>query len=289
MKQLKDIRIRDPFIYCDKESETYYMYGTTAPMSDSLGTENLFSVYKSSDLKTFDDGKIIIDERDISTRKNYWASEMHYYNNRYYLLCTIEVDGKGRGTYSYVSDSCDGIFTQSSISSLTPLGWECLDGTLYIQDGAPYLVFCREWLQIGIGAIYAIRLNDTLTHSEGEAKLLFEASESPRVCSFKNDRFDKCMITDGPYIVKDKGKLIMIWSSLCDDCKYSILQATAENLLGQWKQEDELIFSGDGGHGMIFIDFDGNTKIALHQPNTPNLERAKFYQIEFLNNKIRIK
>ena len=61
MLQKSELRIRDPFIYADKETGWYYMYGTTSLHENLLSAKNTFSVYKTRDLENFDDGKVIVD------------------------------------------------------------------------------------------------------------------------------------------------------------------------------------------------------------------------------------
>jgi len=36
---------------------------------------------------------------------------------------------------------------------------------------------------------------------------------------------------------------------------------------------------GNGGHGMMFTDFEGRLLLALHQPNDEPLERLKLFEI----------
>lgn len=43
------------------------------------------------------------------------------------------------------------------------------------------MVFCHEWMQIGIGSIDAIRLSDSLEYAIGEPIKLFSATEAPWV------------------------------------------------------------------------------------------------------------
>ena len=59
MIKRQDLRIRDPFILVDKENKCYYMYGTTDLEDHCLDARNTFTVYKSYDLESFDDGKVV--------------------------------------------------------------------------------------------------------------------------------------------------------------------------------------------------------------------------------------
>ena len=84
MLKREDIRIRDPFIFTDKENGCYYMYGTTACKEGSLSTEPTLTVYKTEDLEHFSDGKMIFSGAEIGfwADRDYWAPEMHQYNGK---------------------------------------------------------------------------------------------------------------------------------------------------------------------------------------------------------------
>jgi hypothetical protein len=38
-----------------------------------------------------------------------------------------------------------------------------LDGTLWVEDELPYMVFCHEWVQIKDGTVESVRLKDDLS------------------------------------------------------------------------------------------------------------------------------
>lgn len=71
-----------------------------------------------------------------------------------------------RGTAILYSESLLGSFEPFSDGPVTPKNWECLDGTLYIDDsGQLWMVFCHEWIQVGDGEICAIKLSNDLKES----------------------------------------------------------------------------------------------------------------------------
>src|SRR5208283_5178235 len=43
-----------------------------------------------------------------------------------------------------------------------------LDGTFWVEDGVPYMVYCHEWVQIVNGTVEMIRLADDLSGTVGE-------------------------------------------------------------------------------------------------------------------------
>lgn len=275
MLKREDIRIRDPFIYTDVENQCYYMYGTTALTPNSKRAGNTFSVYKTADLENFSDPKVIFDGSASVFWGNYdfWAPELHFYNGKYYLFGSCKADGKHRATHIFVSDAPNGQFVPLTDDPITPSEWECLDGTFYVENDIPYIIFSHEWTQVGDGEFWAMPLSVDLTCAIGEPFLLFRASDNPNV----NERRDGTgnYVTDGPFLYRENDKLNMIWSSFYNG-RYLVLRAWSETLHGEW-QHERSIFDFDGGHAMLFHRLSGERMISLHSPNIENLERAVFY------------
>ena len=134
MLKREEIRIRDPFILTDRERGCYYMYGTTALEKGTLAARNTFSVYKTKDLESFEEPKIIFSGSEIGfwADRDFWAPEVHKHNGKYYLFGSCKAEGKCRATQIFVSDTPDGIFKPVSDKPITPEGWECLDGTFFV-------------------------------------------------------------------------------------------------------------------------------------------------------------
>ena len=255
---VSSLRLRDPFILVDKKTSMYYLH---------FNNNLKIRVYKSKDLSTWkDEGYSFIAKTD------FWAPDVYEYEGRYYLFATFSNAGVKRGTSILVSDSPKGPFTPLVNKAITPSGWMCLDGSLYIdKEGNPWLLFCREWLEAIDGEIYAQRLAKDLKTTEGDPYLLFKASEAPWVGSITSSGVTG-NVTDAPFIYRlDDGKLIMLWSSFRKtDGKYAIGQAVSASgdVLGPWVQEPETLNSDDGGHAMVFKDLKGRLMISYHAPNS---------------------
>lgn len=277
MLERQEIRIRDPFILTDKKAGCYYMYGTTNLVDGSLVAYPKFSVYKSYDLESFEEPKVIFDGEKCGfwADRDFWAAEVHEYRGKYYLFGSCKADGKCRTTEIFVSDTPDGEYVPVSSRNITPEGWECLDGTFLVEDGKPYMVFSHEWVQVGDGEIWATELSEDLSHSVGEPFMLFKASDNPNVSAL--DGKDGCYVTDGPFLYRDGEKLKMIWSSFYGG-RYLVLDAEADTLRDVWHHGGSR-FDFDGGHAMIFETLDGKRMISLHAPNKAGLERATFYEL----------
>jgi hypothetical protein len=201
---------------------------------------------------------------------------MHPYGGKYYLFATVKAEGQRRATHIFVCDTPDGDFTPLSSDPVTPNEWECLDGTLCVEDGAPYIVFCHEWVQCKDGEICALRLKEDLTAPVGEPFLLFKASDNPFVTEYEKGTGN--YVTDGPFLWREEGKLKMIWSSFKNG-KYGIFGASASGLRGVWEHTDDLV-DFDGGHAMLFYTFDGKRKLAMHAPNVYPDERPRFLEVD---------
>ncbi len=277
MQKRENIRIRDPFILTDKEHGCYYMYGTTSLEENSIRAGATFSVYKSYDLEHFEGPKVVVDGPKLGFwgDRDFWAAEVHFYNGKYYLFGSCKAEDKCRATQIFVCDTPDGEFVPVSPEARTPADWECLDGTLCVEDGVPYMVFCHEWLQVKDGQMCAMPMAQDLSHPVGEPFLLFRASENPNVTSSRPE--GDIFVTDGPFLYREGGKLRMIWSSFCNG-RYLVLDEEADNIRGPWKHGGSR-FDFDGGHAMIFERLDGTKMISLHSPNKASLERAFFYEV----------
>ncbi len=277
MLHRNDIRIRDPFIYTDRKAGIYYMYGTTDLRPHSIAADHSFSCYRSTDLEWFE-GPIEIFNAETAPfwgERDFWAAEMHAYGGRYYLFASCKSDTRHRGTQIFVCDTPDGRYVPVAPDPATPADWECLDGTLFVEDGIPYMVFCHEWTQVRNGEICAIPLLPDLSGAAGEPFLLFRATDEPMVAAEPNAAGN--YVTDGPFLWREDGRVHMIWSSFAEG-RYQVFDAVADRLRGAWQHLGSR-FDFDGGHAMLFETLAGERMISLHAPNTSDAERAVFRKI----------
>lgn len=265
-----EINIRDPFILTYEGK--YYMYGTRGANTwDCTDKSKLgFDVYVSEDLENWSAPQPIFECFDgFWGDRQYWAPEVHYYNGKFYLFATFKNENVCRGTAILVCDTPNGRFVEHSRGAVTPREWECLDGTLYIEDGVPYIVFCHEWVQIGDGEVCALRLTDDLKEGVGEPIILWHASTP----SWRDDiRNNGSYVTDGPFHIKEADGLVFMWSSFSKG-EYVEALARSDNgkINGNFTIDEKLLFDKNGGHGMTFTDLDGNMLFVFHSPNeTPN-------------------
>ncbi|MDQ0115543.1 GH43 family beta-xylosidase [Paenibacillus harenae] len=289
----EQIQIRDPFVLAVKADKKYYLYGTT-DKNVWEGKATGFDVYASTDLDRWEGPfPAFRPEEGFWADRHYWAPEVYLYDGKYYMFASFKAESKRRGTQILVSDDPVGPFRPHSDGPVTPGDWECLDGTLHVDEaGQPWMVFCHEWLQVQDGEMCAIPLAKDLKSAAGEPVLLFHASDAPwAVGSEDASNGKKNFVTDGPFLHSAaNGDLLMLWSSHgANGYAIGIARSDSGDIRGPWVQDREPLFGQDGGHGMLFTTFEGELRLAIHRPNnTPN-ERPLFLPIAEEKGRLSIK
>ena len=203
--KLASLRAQDVCILPDAASKTYYMVA-----SGGGGVR----AYTSKDLVNWQGPKTIFRTPtniwgDIRTA-GIWAPEMHHYHGKYYLFLTFNSQNKlpeqwrqwrprvTRGSQILWGDSPGGPFMAFTNHSTTPPDMMTLDGTFWVEDGVPYMVFAHEWVQITDGTIEYVQLKDDLSDTVGEPKKLFRASSA----KWSEPVEEGGSVTDGPYLLE---------------------------------------------------------------------------------------
>ena len=304
-KRLQDINIRDPFIMPDKKQGVYYMYQSSSTSENGKAYGGMIA-WKSRDLKSWEGPIRVFDvPRDNWITGGVWAPEVHKYKGKYYLFATLNSDVRWKGavkhhpaynhraTQIFWSKSPEGPFLPfEGKQPHTPLDEMCLDGTLWVENGTPYMIYCHEWVETLDGEMDLVELKKDLSTPVGEPQRLFCASAA-EWSTGGNTAFEgkKSYVTDGCFLYRTKaGKLLMVWSSFKDGVyAVGIAESDTGKVIGPWRQQQEPLFV-NGGHSMIFEDFEGRLCLVLHSPNSPGgKERAHIYELEDLGHTLKIK
>lgn len=270
----EQINIRDPFILY--ENGKYFLYGSRAKNFGCYS--NGFDVYISDDLTDWTEPiECFNSEQYGLNAKVNWAPEVHKYKEKYYMFATFTQENGMKGTYSLSADSPLGPFVPHSKGALTPSDWECLDGTMFIDElGAPYLIFCHEHVQILDGTVCYVRLSAELDCAIGDVVTMFSASSCEWVDPIQNNHF----VTDGPFMYRSQtNELFMLWSSFVKGNYAELVVKFKNKKLGLEFEHMKPLLDSDGGHGMIFTD-GIKTYFTYHTPNTSLLERPEFCLVE---------
>jgi len=301
-----DLRVRDPFILPDHAARTYYLYRQIANgRRDTTEGVRGVEVFQSKDLRTWTGPQTVFAQPpDFWADAEVWAPEVHAYRGKYYLFVTFTANRplpgasaagappmRPRGTQILVADNPIGPFQPFANQAHTPADWMSLDGTLWVEDGVPWMIFCHEWHQITDGTMDLVQLAPDLSAPVGAPRMLFPATAAPWVKSMKESIGGRDgYVTDGPFLYRTKaGRLLMIWSSFGTQ-RYAIglAESTSGKVAGPWVQHPEPLFKADGGHGMIFTTFEGQLTLCFHQPNSRPLERMQFFALKDIGHTLQL-
>lgn len=271
----EDIHIRDPFVFV--EDGIYYLLGTTT--DDPWGKGSNFTLYTSADLEYFYKKCVMVTDGSLDSYINLWAPEMHKYRGKYYLIVSAFREDLGRGSFIFVSDRLDGNFKMLTGEYITPKGWGCLDATLFVHDGKPYLCFSNEWTtpisRDGDGSLFIAELKDDLTEIVGEPKKIISGKASGIAIEIGDDKV-KGYVAEGPWLYEENGKIVLLWSTIAKG-GYAVVKSVSGNgVFGNYEFE-KIVFDNDGGHCMSFLDLKGKRRLILHQPNISPNERMKLF------------
>lgn len=289
----EEINIRDPFVM--KAEGKYYLYGTRS--STTWGRADGFDCYESSDLENWD-GPFEIYHRPKESRFDcsYWAPECYEYQGKYYLITTLGVAGESKAVYALVSDSPKGPFVMHSEGSLTPEGWKSIDGTLcFTEEKRIFLFFSHSFEDVLDGKMCVVELEADLKRTKGKPVTLFRASEADwsTAIPFAKAEFGidgDAYFSDGPFVYRMRdGSLVLLWSSWSEG-GYAVGAARSEsgNVMGPWVHQEEPFYGKNGGHGMLFTNYEGELYYTLHYPDDKYKEAPVFLRVKEENGKLTI-
>ena len=258
---IDQIEVRDPFIFTDHTRQCYYLHVNTNPT---------ITVYKSKDLKYWKKiGASFTPDANFWGKKDFWAPDLYHYNNSYYLFVTFSGENGKRGTSVLISDHPEGPFKPVKNEPVTPKEQMCLDASLFIdKENQPWLVYCREWLEVVDGQVVIQKLSRDLKDTADKPVVLFSASQSGWAGSISGKEE---YVTDAPIIYyEENGELTMSWSSFTKENRYAIGLAKSKsgNPAGPWEHIHGLVNDDHGGHSMLFHDLSGKLHISYHSPNS---------------------
>ncbi|HYD85436.1 MAG TPA: family 43 glycosylhydrolase, partial [Opitutus sp.] len=176
-----ELRARDACIFPDPATQIYTMYFSSGQRGPNRRPAVV--AYTSKDLEHWTGPTVVFETpADWWADRGIWAPEMHAYRGKYYLFLTFDSSHKfpeqwrdwlprvKRASQVLVADSPLGPFQPFANKPTLPEDMMTLDGTLWEEDGVPYMVFCHEWVQIKDGTVEYVRLKNDLSATVGEPK-----------------------------------------------------------------------------------------------------------------------
>ncbi len=295
-----ELQMSDPFIYPDPETQTYYLTSSGGRMWKSQDLNTWTGPYEIADLS----GTWCADAGFAA------AAEIHKIGDYYYYAATYSDHGEiiqaipGRynvphnQTYILRSDKVEGPYTSFAVEpgyDYEPYEWDCIDGTLYEEDGHIYMIFVHEWTQLIDGTMDYIELSSDLTQTISEWPVtMFRASAAPfcrEMNSISEATFGLKMpgwVTDGPQMFRTQtGKLGMLWSTWGDE-RYlqGICYSASGTIAGPWIQEKEAFLANNSGHGMLFRQFDGTLRYIVHHSEGNGPRKPQLWEVDDSGDKL---
>ena len=298
----EELSMSDPYIYPDPETHTYLLTSSGGRM------------WKSADLKTWTGPYNIIDIKGLWLEKAGFvaAAEIHKIGDWYYYAGTWSdhadliqqvprrYNVPHNQTYLLRSDKPEGPYTSFAITpgyDYEPRDWDCIDGTLYEENGKVYLVFVHEWTQIIDGTMDYVELAPDLSFTMSPKPVtLFRASELP-CCGEMNGLGEATFglrmpgwVTDGPQLFRTQtGKLGMLWSTWGKE-RYlqAVCYSESDTIAGPWVQEPEPFLANNSGHGMLFRTFEGKLVYIVHHAEGDGPRKPQMWNVDDSGDKLKL-
>lgn len=283
-------QIGDPFILVHEGM--YYHYSTSS--------KDGFKVYTSTNLKNWEMNGYCYRDSKVGIG-DFWAPEVYFYNNRFYLFFTSKNKAQNRLMLSVaVADDPLGPFIDVSDRPTFDFGYAAIDAHVFFDDdGRIYMYYAKDCSEnivddIHTSQIYAVELTDDLIHTIGDPVLVL-TPEGPH-----EQRQPNWQWNEGPFMLKEGDTYFLSYSSNFFQSKhYSVSYATSNLPFGPFQKAKEnpiLAYipneiSGPG-HNAYFTALDGTPMTAFHihtDMTDPSGDRQTcFSQYQITNNRLRI-
>ncbi|MDF3076988.1 MAG: beta-xylosidase [Sphingobacteriaceae bacterium] len=258
--------LADPCVL--KYNNKYYLYGT------SDGASSGFKVYVSDDLKTWSSAAGVTDgyalhKNDVWGTKGFWAPEVVYQNNKFYMLYCAD-----HHIALATSNSPLGPFTQTDKKPLHPATNEIDPALLFDDNGKAYLYFVRF---DHANQIYGAEINSDLASLKTEPVKVITATE-PWEHTANNPNM-KWPVTEAPYVMKHKGYYYLFYTANhFKNPDYALGYAISKSPLGPFEKYsgNPILMGSDSFKGT------GTNSIVLG----PNNQYYIFYHAHFSPEKV---
>lgn len=293
------ISMSDPYILADAVTKTYYLTGSGG------------CIYKGTDLKNWAGPFGAYDTRGTWMEGINFvaAAEIHKVNNKYYYAASfgnrkelVDVVPRRYNVYRHQTmileaDQAEGPFKLKNPDpnyDYLPHSWDIIDGTIYMENGQPYMVFVHEWMQTFDGTMEYVKLSPDLSKTISEPMMLFRATESP--CPLEmvgNGEMTYGLklpgwVTDGPELFRTKtGKLGMLWASWGAKRYFECVAYSQSGTIdGPWIQEEKPFIDNNTGHGMLFRTFDGKLLLCIHHAEGDGPRKPQLWDVDDSGDKL---
>lgn len=283
MNVTKVTNIGDPQIVLYKDK--YYQYAT---FND--GKTQGFYCWVSEDLENWSEPILCLDAKEHWGYTSFWAPEVVYHNGKFvmhYSARSRELDALRIGVA--VSDSPTGPFVDVYGKPMFDFGYAAIDGSVLVCEEGNFLYYSRDCSKniidgVKTSQIYCVELDETLTKTIGEGKLVTTPYLPFETKSLQLDFAIPHVWNEGPCVIKMGDEYVMNYSAnFYASTDYAICITTSKSVCGPWKKLgnnpvlscNEALFGA--GHNAFFYDKEGNLCTSFHiqtNPQKPSGDRT---------------
>lgn len=264
------MNIRNPFIYLDKKTLTYYMTGDGGYLWISKDMHKWNGPYEILQLDStmWMGGNPIIE-----------SPEIHLYKRKFYYVATFvrpdvvieNVNGqdiKRSSCQLFVADSIQGPYKPIQAEKPLLRADHATRNATFTTDeyGAGYIIYNHAWEQNNNETVQIIRLDDNFGQQIGEPYIMFKSSNIPL------EKEERKPIAEGPFIfTTEEGMLGILFTTIIngEPC-ISVAYSQTGGLNGPWVIEPEPLLTGKYGQPVLFRDFDGSMVMLMHKDTVAN-------------------
>ena len=256
----------DPFVLT--HDGMYYLYSTNA--------NDGYRVFMSENLADWQDMGYCLKNEDVMGDKWFWAPEILFINNKFYMVYSSE-EHLGIA----ISESPLGPFVQKEKKWL--IDDLAIDGHFFVDDdGQVYLYYVKL---DGTNQIYVSKMNDDLLSIDQSTEtFLIKAEEEWETID--------CLVTEGPFVLKHNGKYYLTYSANhTRNENYAVGYAVSDSPFGPFVKyaKNPILHKTDEvngtGHHSFTRSLDGSEMICIYhrhcskevfQPRLVCVDRAGF-------------
>lgn len=243
----------DPSVISDGRS--YYAVGTSSEWAPHL------PIYKSHDLKKWEQSGYVFDKTPDWIIGSFWAPEYYFMNEKYYVYYTARKKKDNISCIGVaVSDKPDRDFIDKGI--IVDFGKEAIDAFIVEDKGERFITFKAYGLDNRPIELLAMKLSNDGLKTEGEAFSLLKDEE-------------RIGLEGQSFLKKDDYFYLFYSAGACcgPGCDYNLRVARSKNFKGPYERYEKNPILQEfadwkcAGHGTFVQDKKGNLQYVYHAYN----------------------
>jgi len=209
----------DPFVW--KHNGMYYAIGTGQLEATGQTVGKIFPVLQSEDFQQWKFASNALVRPDPSLGSHFWAPEIAYHDNLFYLYYSVGHGDKNHQLRVAVSDSPQGPYRDTDTPLIDPT--ECLFAIdphpFQDDDGQWYLFYARDFLEVTAkaraGTALMVARLKAMTQLQDEGQVVIRARSDWQRFESNRRMYDQIWdwhTIEGPFVRKHEGRYYCFYS-----------------------------------------------------------------------------